>query len=88
MIDLWTLFVENVFGSYHLAVFGLCGLILIILMIGGVSLLTNLYFNVIFLGVMYLGYGQRLIMVLISILLITWTLLQLKGFIDRSGGNY
>jgi len=87
MIDLWGLFVENVFGSFHLAVIGLCGLMLVILMIGGVSLLTNLFFNLIFLGIMYMGYGQRLIMVLISVFIISWTLFQWKGYLDRSGGG-
>lgn len=88
MIDLWGLFVENVFGSFHLAVFGICALMLIILMIGGVSILTNLYFNGIFISIMYLGYGPRLLAVLMFVSLIAWALMQFKGFIDRSGGNY
>jgi hypothetical protein len=82
------LFVENIFGSFHLAVFGLVGLMLIILMIGGVSILTNLYYNAIFITVMYLGYGPRLLAVLLFVAMITWTLLQFKGFVDRSAGNY
>lgn len=88
MIDLWNLFVENVFGGFHMAVGGMGGILLVILILGGVSLLTAMWYDGIFFAVMYMGYGPRIIPAVIFIALMVWFFLQLKGFIDRSGGNY
>ncbi|MCK9370013.1 hypothetical protein M0R04_08930 [Candidatus Dojkabacteria bacterium] len=88
MIDLWAFLVEGVFGGFHMTVAGLAGLFLIILMIGGVSLLTAMWYDAIFGTVMYMGYGTRLVPALVLLLLLVWFFLQFKGFIDRSGGNY
>jgi len=71
-----------------MTVAGLAGLFLIILMIGGVSLLTAMWYDGIFVTVMYMGWGPRMIPAIILILLMVWFFLQLKGFIDRAGGNY
>lgn len=88
MVDLWWLFVENVFGGFYLAVIGLAAIYFVILVMGGVSLLTNIYYNMIFFTIMMMGYGTRLIPALVLISLIVWFFMQLKGYIDRSAGNY
>jgi len=85
---MWAFLVEGVFGGFHMTVAGLAGLFLIILMIGGVSLLTAMWYDGIFVTVMYMGWGPRMIPAIILILLMVWFFLQLKGFIDRAGGNY
>ncbi len=88
MIDLWALLVENIFGSFYVAILGLAAIFLIILILGGVSFLTALWYDGIFLVVMNLGYGTRIIPALVFIALFLWFALQIKGYIERSGGNY
>jgi len=86
--DLWYLFVEQVFGGFHLAVFGIAFVFLIIMMMGGVSILTNLWYNTVFIGVMYMGYGPRLIPAMFFMIALFYAIMQAKGFFQRSGGDY
>ena len=81
-MDLWTLLVELTFGGFYSAVFGMAFIFLIILMMGGVSIYTAMWFCAIFLFVMFLGNGVWIIVVPISILIIFMFVKGFTAFID------
>ena len=70
MMDFWSLFVEYTFGGFYTAIVSLAGIFLVILMMGGVSIYTALWFCGIFLFVMCLGNGSWIIVMPVSILII------------------
>ena len=84
-MDLWSLLVEYTFGGFYSAVFGMTFIFLLILMMGGVSIFTAMWFCAIFLFVMFLGNGVWLIVVPISILIIY---MFVKGFISFIDAYY
>ena len=61
MMNLWDLFVEQMFGSFWAAVVFLVIIFAIILALGGISLYTNLIFNAYFVLAMAIGYGYPLL---------------------------
>ncbi len=67
MIDLWTLLVVNLFQGFWLAVFGIAGMMFMILMIGRVSAVTTYNFLTIFFLAMAIGYGYTLFSILLII---------------------
>ena len=67
MMDLWTLFVENVFGGFWMSVFGLCALIFMILALGRLSGWSIISFIIVFFLAMAIGYGYPLVLVLITL---------------------
>ena len=73
LMDLWTLFVENIFGSFWVAVLFITLFFFIILMLGGISYYTIIIFLMYFLLAMTLGYGYSLF----SFLIITFGILYL-----------
>ena len=75
MIDLWTLLVVDIFGSFWLAVLGLCALMWIIFVMGKVSTLTTFNFLSIFVLSMALGYGYMLYGMLLYMLIIAMHIL-------------
>jgi hypothetical protein len=82
MMDFWTLFVENVFGGFYAAVFGLCVIFMIILMMGGVSIYTSMFFIGIFLYVMMLGNGVWIIVLPIWVWIFYMFMKGLVAFVD------
>ena len=86
MMDLYALFIENIFGGFWMAVFGLALIMMIIMILGNVSFYTIMWFEYIYLIAMGIGYGQALISVGISIIMIVVVLFQYKGFVDRGAG--
>jgi len=82
MLDLWSLLVEYVFGGFYVAIFGMALIFLIILMMGGVSIFTALWFCAIFLFVMFLGNGVWLIVLPVSILIIYMLVKGFTAFVD------
>jgi hypothetical protein len=60
MINLWDLFVEQMFGSFWAAVIFLMIIFMILLALGGISLYTNIIFNLYFILAMAIGYGYPL----------------------------
>jgi hypothetical protein len=67
MMNLWDLFVEQLFGSFWLAI-GFIGLIFfIILMLGGISYFTVIIFMLYFLLAMTIGYGYPIFPAFIAI---------------------
>ena len=69
MIDLWTLLVINMFGSFWLAVLGIAFVMYIIMVIGKVSQVTSLNFLSIFILSMAIGYAYAFIAIIITMLL-------------------
>jgi hypothetical protein len=82
MMDLWMLLVEYVWGGFYAAIFGMAMIFLVILMMGGVSIFTALWFCGIFLFVMFLGNGVWLIVLPVSILIIYMFVKGFTAFVD------
>ena len=61
MLNLWDLFIEQLFGSFWLAVGFISLIFFIILMLGGISYYTVIIFMLYFLLAMTIGYGYPLI---------------------------
>jgi hypothetical protein len=61
MLNLWDLFVEQLFGSFWLAVAFISLIFFIILMLGGVSYYTVIIFLIYFVLGMAIGYGYPII---------------------------
>ena len=79
-LDLWSLLVENIFGTFWVAVSSLAFLQFIILSIGGVSSYSSMMLVGIFLLAMALGYGNLIISVPIIIGIVAWTTFQIKRY--------
>lgn len=61
MMNLWDVFVEQLFGSFWMAVAFISIFFFIILMLGGISYFTVIIFMMYFLLAMTIGYGYPLI---------------------------
>ena len=61
MLNLWDLFVEQLFGSFWLAIAFISLIFFVILMLGGISYYTVIIFMLYFLLAMTIGYGYPLI---------------------------
>ena len=77
MMDLWTLFVDNVFGGFWMAVIGLIFAQALILFVGRVSAYSVGIFIGLFLLAMALGFGQMIITIPIVIAIGWWTYSQI-----------
>ena len=87
MMDLWTLFVENIFGGFWISVIGLLAVMGIILMMGGVSFLTIIIFSSFFILSMSIGYGQPIITIPLAIAIFGGFVFELIGLIESGGGQ-
>lgn len=72
------------FGSFYGAIFGMALIFLIILMMGGVSIFTAMWFCATFLFVMFLGNGVWLIVLPISIVIILAFIKGLTIYIEST----
>lgn len=86
IFDLWAVFVEAIFGGFWLSIFGLMFIIGIILVLGGISALTIIYFELIFLFSMVIGYGYNIITIPLFAIIMFWSVIQAIRFINAS--NY
>ena len=86
IIDIYGLFIEQIFGSFFSAVLGIAFIMFIILILGNVSPYSAIWFEYMFLMAMGIGYGNALISVTMSIIIISIFLFQLKAFLDRGSG--
>ena len=84
MMDLWTLFVENIFGGFWLAIFGLATIQSIIMAIGGISAYSNLTFVMFFFLAMLIGYGQPLIPLFVFIIMVLYTFYQIFRYVTHT----
>jgi hypothetical protein len=70
-LDLWTLFVEYVFGGFWVAVIGICLVMFIIMgVLGRISIYSVTWYLIMFILAMALGYGFILFNLLITISLV------------------
>jgi hypothetical protein len=83
-LDLWGLFVSYTFGSFWMAVLCL-GLIMFIIMglLGRISIYTVMWYNVMFLQVMAIGYGYVMITTIITLLLMVAFFFSWKKYFDE-----
>lgn len=86
ILDLWTLFVNLMFGSFWGAVIGLA--LLIYFMMGFLGR-TSIYSTTIFIGLfilaMTLGYGIVTLNILITLFLLVAFYFAVTGWLDRGG---
>jgi len=82
MIDLWQLLVVTVFGSFWLAVFGICFVMYLIMVICKVSQVTTLNFLSIFILSMAIGYSYAFIAIIITMLLLVVHLFAIPRLIN------
>ena len=61
LMNLWDLFVENIFGSFWIAVLFIAMVYFILLMLAGISMYTILLFFYYYFVAMAIGYGEALI---------------------------
>ena len=83
-MDLWDLLIVYTFGGFYSAILGMATIFLIILMMGGVSIYTALWFCGIFLFVMCLGNGTLLVVVLVSIIIIFQLVRGIQAYMEAS----
>jgi len=81
--DLWTFFVENLFGSFWLAILGIVIMIFCILaIVGKISNLTVIYIISLFLMIMTVGYGYKWITVLIGFFILLFVYMEYKKALE------
>ena len=79
-LDLWTFFVEQIFGGFWIAVFGLAFIIfLIIAVFGRLSKLTSMFYILLFLMAMTVGYGYKWLSALMGIAILVFVYLEYKN---------
>lgn len=77
MMNLWNLFVEQIFGNYWTAIFFIALIFFVILMLGGISYYTVIIFMLYFFLAMSMGYGYPIITVGIAIFGTMYAIYQL-----------
>ncbi len=82
MIDLWTLFVVDMFGSFWLAVLGIAFAMWIIFVVGKVSQVTSFNFLSIFILSMAIGYAYAFISIIITMLILIVHLFAIPRMIN------
>jgi len=76
MMDLYTVFVENVFGGFWLSVLGLACIMGFILLMGGISPFSIMTFLIIFFFAMSAGYGMEIVSIPFIVAVVIWGLFQ------------
>ena len=83
-LDLWNLFVNQVFGGFWIAVIGLVLVIFIIMgVLGRISIYSTTWYCGMFILAMTLGYGYVIANIAITLALIIALIFSWKGYIDR-----
>jgi hypothetical protein len=84
VLDYWDLFVNNVFGGFWLAVFGILLLLFIIMgVLGRISIYSVTWYCLMFMLAMGLGYSYVIVNIVITLLLIIGVIFSWKGYTDR-----
>ena len=83
VLDLWNLFVVNIFGSFFVAVLAL-GLLMAIIMgvLGRMSVYSVMWYVIMFWLSMSLGYGLITVNIIVSLLIIIAFYFSWKSYID------
>jgi hypothetical protein len=87
MMDLWTLLVETIFGGFWLSVIGMLIIMILIMTFGSLSIVSIIFFTLLFLIAMAFGYGYPIIIIPIFMLASYYLVSQWIGWMERSGGN-
>jgi hypothetical protein len=83
MIDLWTLFVEYLFGNFWIAIFFIALLFFVILMLGGISYYTVIIFMMYYFLAMSIGYGNSLLTVPIAVFATIYCIYQVFRWLEN-----
>jgi len=82
-LDFWTLGVQYVFGSFWLAVIGIALLIFVIMgLLGRISIYSTMWYCIMFLLAMTIGYGFVLLNLIVTALLILAVYFSAKSYIE------
>ena len=85
--DLYSVFVESVFGGFWLSVAGLAFVMFVIMtIIGGLSMWTTLTYIGFFILTMAIGYTQPLIIIPLWSVLMIWSVIQWSRFLNQTSG--
>jgi len=84
MIDLYTLFVEQVFGGFWITTFVLAFIFCLILWFGEVTPYSTWVFIALFFFAMGTGQGYPLISVMIVLSVLIWAVLQVRRPAEES----
>lgn len=84
MMNLWDVFVEQVFGSFWMAVIALSLIILIILWMGNISAWTSMAYVTMFIFALAIGYGPALITIILFIGLLSWAVFEILQYYNTS----
>jgi hypothetical protein len=77
--NLWDLLVIQVIGSYGLTVLVLMGVIFFIMTIlGKMSKITVMYYEILFLFTMSIAYGYKLFSILIGFIILVWFYIEIN----------
>jgi len=83
-LDFYTLFVDQVFGSFWFAVIGIMLAMFIIMgVLGRISIYTVIWYDLVFLLAMSLGYGYILFNVIIGLLVIVGFFFGWRNYVDK-----
>lgn len=83
-LDLWTLFVDNVFGGFWIAVLGILIVMFIIMgPLGRMSIYSVTWYCVGFLLAMSLGYGMIILNILITLGIIIAFIFSWRNYFDK-----
>ena len=83
MLSLWDLFVEQLFGSFWLAIGFISLLFFIILMLGGISYYTVIIFMLYFILAMTIGYGYPIITASIAVFGTVYAIFQTFKWLEN-----
>jgi hypothetical protein len=82
-LDFFGLFVSYVFGSFWLAVIGLVFVMFVIMgVLGRVSIWTTMWYCILFVQVMALGYGFVLITTVITLIIFIYFMFSWRGYVE------
>lgn len=84
-LDLWTLFVDYVFGSFFVAVLGVALLMFIIMgVLGRISIYSVTWYLIMFTLAMTIGYGLITLNILITLSLLIAFSFSWKSYFDKT----
>ena len=82
MMNLYDVFVVNVFGNFLVAVLALCLIFWWILVLGSISAFTSTMFCLMFILAMAIGYGQPIISILLFTMSLSYGIYQAVTYIN------
>lgn len=81
-LDLWTLFVVYVFGSFWVCIIFMALFLFLVMVLGRMSVYSTTWYCALFLSTMAMGYGPAIVSFLITLSVIIGFMFALKSYID------